>query len=317
MHRTNLVLALLVISLGFAAYGMTADEAVALFQGNEIMVTLSDEGLATLEEMIDAFREELGIEGGLDETNEASVMALDLPIAQVSIVGLLSQTLYVIADVFLGELPEARSVFLRGKHWGLKALRMDSDFPIVESRDGFTAAVASSEDLASLYWAAANWIRAAQYSPLEAVFAGVPEKTEAMLLRCMELDGTYANHGPFASLGAFWSGLPRLPAGYYRKNLSKSLFFFCGAIDEPELCTGSDCADCPSYAAEALAEFGFFHNRVLFVEFYLIQMETWSDAQRVLEEVLSKPIGSQYPLYNASSQAKARLLLDVVEQRSE
>jgi TRAP transporter TatT component family protein len=316
MQRANLVVPLLVMSLGFAAHGMTADEAVALFQGNEIMIALSDEGLATLEEMIDAFREELGIEGGVDEASEASVMALDLPAAQASIVGLLSQTLYVMADVFLVELIEAQTVFVRGKHWGLKALRMDPDFLIIESRDGFNDAVAASEDLASLYWAAANWMRAAQYSPLEAVFTGVPEKTEAMLLRCMELDGTYANYGPFASLGAFWSGLPRLPGGYYRKDFSKSLFFFCGAIDEPELCTEFVCADCPSYAPGSLAEYGFFHNWVLFVEFYLMQMGAWPDAQRILEEVLSKPIGDQYPLYNGSSQAKARQLLDVIEQRS-
>jgi hypothetical protein len=316
MQRTNLVVPLLVMSLGFAAHGMTADEAVALFQGNEIMIALSDEGLATLEEMIDAFRVELGIEGDLDEANEASVMALELPAVQASIVGLLSQTLYVMADVFLGEFPEAQSVFLRGKHWGLKALRMNLDFLIIESSGGLNAAVAVSEDLASLYWAAANWMRAAQYSPLEAVFAGVPEKTEAMLLRCMELDGTYANYGPFASLGAFWSGLPRLPGGYYRKDFSKSLFFFCGAIDELELCADSDCVDCPSSALGSLAEYDFFHNRVLFVEFYLIQMGAWSDAQRILEEVLSKAIGDQYPLYNASSQAKARRLLDVIEQRS-
>ncbi len=109
MHRTNLVLALLVISLGFAAYGMTADEAVALFQGNEIMVTLSDEGLATLEEMIDAFREELCIEGGLVEMDDASVIAFDLPVAQISMVVLLSQNLVVMAVVLLGELPDART----------------------------------------------------------------------------------------------------------------------------------------------------------------------------------------------------------------
>ena len=317
MHRTNPVaVLLLVLGIGFPAAGMTADDAIAIFTGNEIMVTLSDEGLATLQEMIDAFREELAVGAGIDEANEDAVMVVDLPLAQVSIISLLSQTYYVLADVFLGNTSEEQSIFLRGKHWGLKALRMDPDFLIAESRDGFASAVSSSEDLASLYWVAANWMRAAQFNPLEAVFAGVPEKTEAMLLRCIELDHTYANHGPFISLGAFWSGLPRLPAGYHRKNLSRSLFFFCSALDEPDLCAEAECAECPSYVEESSVEADFFHNRVLFAEFYLMEMEYWEPAQQVLTEVLSEPIGDQYPLYNASSQAKARLLLGVIEQHS-
>ena len=66
-------------------------------------------------------------------------------------------------------------------------MRMNPEFAALEESDGFVAAVQVADNLEGMYWASSNWLRAAQFNVLAAVFANVPEKTEAITLRCMEL----------------------------------------------------------------------------------------------------------------------------------
>jgi hypothetical protein len=313
MRRLLLFTVLALLVGGGAALAMTVDEAIALFQGSDIMIPYNDEGRATLAEMISAFRGALGVPDELDETNEDAVMAFDVDAGQIDVLNKLSQTYYTFADAFLGGDPEERPTYLRGKHWGLKALRMNPDFTATESSDGFVAAVATVENIDGLYWAAANWLRAAEFNPLEAVFAGVPEKTDTMSQRCLELDETYMNYGSYRALAAFWAGLPKLPAGHYRKNWNRSLGYFCTIVEEPEIC--GECSDCPGYCGFLPEMNEYFENRVFFVEFWLIQKGGyWEDAKRILESVLAEPIGELYPLYNAISQEKALEFLEEVEK---
>jgi len=105
-----------------------------------------------------------------------------------------------------------------------------------------------------------------------------------------------------------------MPAGYYRKNWSRSLGYFCHVIDEPELCADVDCDVCPDPSEFDPAADEYFENRLLFVQYYLIQRKMWEDAKRILDEVLAEPIGEKYPLYNAFSQEKAREFLEEVEE---
>ncbi|RLE39720.1 hypothetical protein DRJ12_00130, partial [Candidatus Acetothermia bacterium] len=188
MRKLMLLVLMFLVGFGSLSYAMSLDDALALFHGSDIMIQYNDEGRATLEEMIAAFHDALGVPADLDETNEDVVMAFDIDSEQLDIVNKLSQAYYTYADVFLDGDPSERATYLSGKHWGLKALRMDPDFVAAESSDGFVAAVATSENLAGLYWASANWLRAGEFNVLEAVFAGVPEKTDALSRRCIELD---------------------------------------------------------------------------------------------------------------------------------
>ena len=314
MRKLLLLLCLTVLVSGGAALALTLDEALALFPGNDIMVPYSEEGKATLEGMIDAFRAALGVTSDLDETNEAAVMAFEVDPALLDIVGKLSQTYYTYADAFLGGDDEEKPTYLRGKHWGLKGLRMDATFAETEDTEGFVAAAETIEDITIGYWAAANWLRAAQFDPLAAVFANTPEKTEAINLRCLELDDTYMAYGGYRALGGFWAGLPKLPAGNYRKNWSRSLGYFCHVVNEPEICGASDCDICPPLGEFDPAADEYLENRAFFVEFYLMEREMWEDAKRILEEILAEPIGDVYPLYNAISLEKAATFLAEVEE---
>jgi len=313
MRRLLLFTVLTLLVGGATALAMTVDEAVALFQGSDIMIPYSDEGRATLDEMTSAFRGALGVPDELDETNEDAVMAFDADAGLIDIINKLSQTYYTLADAFLEGDSEERPTYLRGKHWGLKALRMNPDFTATESTDDFVAAVGVAENVDGLYWAAANWLRASEFNKLEAVFAGVPAKTDAMSLRGLELDETYMNYGSYRALGAFWAGLPKLPGGAYRKNWNRSLGYFCNVVNEPEIC--AECNDCPDFG-EFLPEMDeYFENRLLFVEYWLIQKGGyWEEAKRILDSVLAEPIGDKYPLYNAISQEKALEFLEEVEE---
>jgi len=312
MRKLLLFTAVLMVALGSSAVAMTLDEAIGLFSGSDIVIPYSDEGQAQLEAAIAAFREALGVTDALNEANEDALMAFVVDASLMHIIPMLQQCYYTLADAFLGD-DEAtvKPYYLRGKHWGLKVLRMDPEFAATETADGFVAAVQGSDNLEGLYWTSSNWLRAGQFDVLAAVFAGMPEKTEAITLRCMELDDTYTHYGAYRALGAFWSGLPKLPAGKFRKNWNASLSHFCKIVDEPALCGA--CDDCTDFGPIDPSVHEYLENRMFFVEFYLMERGLWADAKRVVDSVIADGIGDKYLLYNAISLEKAAIFLEEIE----
>ena len=284
--------------------GSDLEAALALIPSEDVMIEYSDEGRAQLEAAIVAFRVALDISDDLDEKREDAVTAFPVDLAQKDLVNKLSQCYYTLADAFLAGEPGEEATYLMGKHWGLKSLRMNPEFARLEQEEGFDAAVRAETDVPALYWANANWLRVSEFNKLAAVMAKVPEKSEAIALRLLELEATYIAYGPYRSLGAFWGGLPRLPFGTYRKNFEKALSYFCYIVDESEYC-----ADCDGCTFDPICD-EYFENRLLFVEFYLMERELWEDAARIAQSVLDEPVGDKHPLYNAISQEKAQEFLE-------
>jgi len=319
MRKLLLFTMLALLIGGGAALAITVDEAVALFQGSDIMIPHSDEGRATLEAMIGTFRGALAVPDDLDELEEADVTGFEVDLTHKDVVNKLSQAYYTLADAFLAGDPEERNTYMKGRNWGFKSLRMNPDFVAVEGEAGdsweeFVEAVNQEADISALYWAGANWLRWGEFNPLQAVVALIPQQTDAISKRCIELDDTYVNYGSYRALAAFWAGLPKLPAGNYRKNWSRSLGYFCHIVDEPEICADWDCDVCPEPGEFDPAANEYFENRVFFVEYYLMQRGMWNDAKRILDQVLSEPIGEKFPLYNAISLEKAVGFLKEVEE---
>jgi hypothetical protein len=125
-----------------------------------------------------------------------------------------------------------------------------------------------------------------------------------MAKRSLELDGGYICYGPYRTLGAYFGGLPAL----FGQDLGLALAFFCEVVSEPSFCAG--CTSCPIDPSSS----EYFENRLLLVEFYLLEKKLWPDAARVLRSILDEPIGTKYPLYNAVCQEKARTFLAEVEK---
>jgi len=301
------ILGLALVSLcaiGASGLAMTLGEALALFQNDNIAVTFTDEGRVQLLDVIGTLRAALGVTDALNEESEDIVMEFAVDASLKDVVTKLSQAYYTLANVFY--TPETNeATYLRGKHWGLKSLRMNPSFAAIEgpwnSSPNTVEAAKAETDVAALYWATANWLRVSQKNPLVAVFAGVPAKTQAMSERTLELDPGYVAGGSYRSLGAYWSQLPLTGSP------DKGLPFLCHVVTEPAC---SACGDCQPALAAADE---YFENRTFIAEFYYMPKKMWADAARVLESVLAEPIGTKYPLMNAYAQDNARKLLAEVQ----
>ena len=280
----------------------------AIFREGDIVVEYSDEGQARLVAAIDVLKNTLGVPENLDEENEDAVMAYGIDLERKDLVNKLSQCYYTLANAFMNGDPDEEITYQKGKHWGLKSLRMDPQFVALEEEEDFVEAVQAETDIAALYWTYGNWARKDEFDKLGAIFRNDPPKLLALAEQALSIDGRYLCFGPYRSLGAFWGGLPRLPFGKFRKNLSFAQDYLCKVVDESVVC--SSCTDCP--LDQACNE--YFENRTFFVEFYLMEEQLWEDAERILQSVLDEPIGDKYPLYNSLSHENARQLLEKVNE---
>jgi len=300
MRKLLLFLALVVVTFGGTAVGLTLDEALALFENDQVMIEYSDAGKAMLEEIIDALKVGLGAPADLDEDSEDAVGALDIPMEMKHVVNNLSQAYYTMANVFMSA-PDNFVVYRAGKHWGFKSLRMNPEFNDLTG-GRFDDSVARETDVQALYWTNANWLRASKENVMGAVFGGVPAKTEMLTNRVIELDSGFIVGGPYRSFGGYYEQLP----GLFGRDINKSLFYLCHVVDEPTFCDGTGAGEIVPDAD------AYFENRTFFAEYYLIPEKHWEDAARILQGVIDEEIGALYPLMNAYAQEHARELLEEV-----
>lgn len=276
---------------------MDLDTALSYYQNDSFAIEYSDTGHAQLLGMIDAFKEALGVPADLDEKNEDKVGAFEIDISLKDIVNKLSQAYYTLGNVFV-DPSENEDVYLKGKNWGLKSLRMNPGFAELE-KSRFDSAVAAETDIAALYWTNSNWLRVAQKHPLQAVMAGVTKRTGAIMDRLLELDTSYLSGGIYRSYGAYYSGLP------IGKDMNKALSYLCHVVDEPDYCADEE---------KVPGADEYFENRSFFVEFYLMPKKQWEDAARILQSIIDDPIGDKFPFMNAYSQVHAEELLAEVQK---
>jgi hypothetical protein len=293
--------------------GITDDDvasALALFPyGQDVAVTWSDEGRTALEAAIDVLETALGVDVLFDHADEGAYMTLDVAADRKTWVNALSQAYYTWGDVFLTDNEAKKGAFARGQYWGLKSLRMSSEFSTEELRHGFVEAVEQEGDVAALFWTYGNWSRKDEYDPLGAIARNDPPKLVALITRALEVDDSYLAYGPYRALAAFWGGLPPLPLYAYGQNLPRVLSYICPVINEPGYC--SACGDCPvSSDGDA-----YFENRLVFAEYYLMEKGLWDDAARVLQSILDDELGERFALYNAYCAKRAEELLRDVLRR--
>ncbi|MEA1871492.1 MAG: TRAP transporter TatT component family protein [Candidatus Bipolaricaulota bacterium] len=308
MRKLVLVGVCLLLFMGVTAVAqdepvtMDLDTALSYYQNDSFVIEYSDAGKTQLLGIIDAFKAALGVTEDLDETSEDAVVAFDIDISLKDIVNKLSQAYYTLGNVFV-DPSENEDIYLKGKNWGLKSLRMNPEFAELE-KSRFDTAVAAETDAAALYWTNSNWLRVAQKNPLQAVVAGVTKRTGAIMDRLLDIAPNYLSGGVYRSYGAYYSGLPSM----FGRDLGKALCYLCPVIEEPGYC-----AEC-SIAEHVPGTDAYFENRSFFVEFYLMPKKQWEDAARILQSILDDPIGEQYPFMNAYSQENVRELLAEVQE---
>ncbi len=262
-------------------------KGLSIFQDEDVVVTTQKELQAGIDAFLAAYK--------IDPTNKL-------------VLNKLSQCYYTLADAFLTDKDAQLSAYVNGQRYGEESLRADPNFVATEKKDGFIAAVKQETDIRALYWTYANWARKDEFDKLGAIFRNDPPKLVALIERALEVDPSYLVYGPYRSLGAFWGGLPRMPAGTYRKNLKKAKYYLCKVVDDPEIC--SDCADCPIDPSVN----GYFENRLFYAEYYLMEAGKWERAKQVLKEIISTDPGNVYVLYNPLCQKRAKKLLEEVNK---
>ena len=304
------VVALLLTVLSVIAQDTTMhlEEALAVFRDGRLIVEYSDHGRAQLESAIETFKNALGIPKNLNEKSEKDVNAFAVDQDQKDLVNKLSQCYFTLGAMFMKGENNQEDIHRKGKHWGLKSLRMTPDFVALEKGEGFVEAIKMETDVAALYWACMNWLGVAKFDKLAAIPAGIVRKTVIMLERILELDVTYDCYGPYRVLGSIWGTLPRMPFGTYRKNLERARTYLCQVVDNAKICSDPHSGLIDPACTE------YFGNRLTFAEFYLMEKGLWEDASQVLQSVINEPIGKTYPLCNARAQDDARELLEEVNK---
>ncbi len=303
--RTTVVAILL--SISFIVVGgdepRTLDDVSSFFRGDMLAVPWTAEGESQLHTMIETLESIIGIPSTLDASYEAVVECFDVAADLRAVVLRLAHLYFELGNAFAGGDLDALVAFERGKHWGLKGLRMDPRFARIEQEQGFEAAVAEETNVGFLFWTCLCWLRCAEANPIMAAVSGTPAKALLMLERCAELDPEYAMCGPYRALAGFWGGLPDLPLTRLRRNLDLAFEYSCRAMNDDldlhctEACNGPDgCGH-------------FLENRLTFVKYYLLPSGNIEHAERVLREITSDPSDVVYPLHDALARHDAEMLL--------
>ena len=272
---------LILLSIGLIAVGSdeaAVDDGSCFFRGDMLAVPWTVEGESQLWAMIETLESMIGVPPSLDASSEAEVERFDIPADLRPFALRLAQLYFELGNAFAGGGLDALVAFERGKHWGLKGLRMDPEFAQIEQDRGFEAAVAEATDVGVLFWTCLCWLRCAEANPIMAAVSGTPAKVLSMLERCVDIDPQYAMCGPYRALAGFWGGLPDLPLTWLRRNLDLALEYSCRVMTGDPHCleTSNGPDECDR----------FLENRLTFVKYYLLPSGHIEDAVRILREIL-------------------------------
>ncbi len=216
--------------------------------------------------------------------------------SQSFVIDRLSQCYYELTTFSEGNTPEDRDLFEEGKAYGLRSLRLNSDFAEWEKTD-FAKATGFVTDPAALLWTANNWGALFGYNPLQGmVDVG---KVKALYERGIEIDETYWGGSFHNALGAMLITLPALLGGdpeQGRAHLERAI------------------ALAPNYLENHVVYaqyWGFTYN--LFGKISGIRDRKLIEHE--LNFVLSSPIGN-WPFWNREAKKEAKALLQKPEEVS-
>jgi len=237
------------------------------------------------EQMAEAIR---GYESLLPTLDTLSVQS------QTYVLDRLALLCYEATTFTLGNTPEDRRWFERGKAYGLRSLRLNAAFAQHETRD-FATAVSGVTDPAALLWTANNWGGLCGMNPIEGLLHF--KEVRALYERCLAVTETYWGASAHNALGALLVVTP-VPLG-----------------GDPE--KGKTHLE----AAIALAP-TYLQNRVVFAQYWGFTYDVFGNVngvrdaaltERELTFVLTAPLGD-WPFWNREAKKEAEILLLRVEE---
>jgi hypothetical protein len=208
----------------------------------------------------------------------------------------LAQLCYELTTFSLGNTPDDKLAFQKGKDYGLRSLRLNPEFARLEN-DDFTAAVALVIDPAALLWTADNWGALFNYDPIGGMLN--VGKVRTLYERCLAVDEGYWGASPHNALGAMLVVTPGVLGGDTNAGLDHL---------ERALALNPD----------------YLVNRVVRAQYWGFTYDLFGNVSGVrdaafieeqLKIVLDAPIGD-WPFWNREAKREAEALLDELRERT-
>jgi len=150
---------------------------------------------------------------------EAVLPSLDtLPVqSQAYVLNRLSELCYEAAMFTEGNTPEDKTLFVKGKEYGLRSLRLNDAFAANEWA-GLEAALEHATDPMAMHWAANNWGMLCGMNPIQ----GLLEQSSVLLLfsRTIEVDRDFWGGSAASALGSLLIMLPGMMGGNDQRGLA-------------------------------------------------------------------------------------------------
>lgn len=204
---------------------------------------------------------------------------------------------FILAEAYLEEWDEKKSAYSRGYDLGLRSLRTDENFDELYSEVGQVALKNlpdSVDNVEGLFWTGGNLGRLAEK---KGVMEALGDKDLPVLVslnrRVLELDESYLGGGAHRNLGAIGAEvLNKLPLTLWQVRSNgfsweKSREHFEEAIDIAPGC---------------------LENYLAYAKYYALKRGKEELALDLLDKVIEKPLGDEYPLINEVAKEKAEEL---------
>jgi len=138
--------------------------------------------------------------------------------SQSYVLNRLSQLCYEAAMFTEGDTPEDEALFIKGKEYGFRSLRLNEEFAARE-RAGLEAALAFANDAMAMHWAANNWGMLCGMHPIT---QGLLEQGSVMCLfeRTIEVDRGFWGGSAASALGSLLIMLPGMMGGNDQRGLA-------------------------------------------------------------------------------------------------
>ncbi len=239
----------------------------------------------TLVEHADAVYAAATSEASLRKAIELYEAAYALEQQSPHVLDRLSLAYYQLASAYAPSKAKRIEMHERGKNFGMKRLEMHPGYrEVVEEGGAVKEAVARISELEYIHamlFTASNWAWSGELQGLTKVAFDIP-KVKAMFERAMEIDADYYCAGPTLLAASYYA-----KAGAFGGDMEKSYRLFSEATSDPQC----------------------LYNKVLFAEFYALQLYEQELYHRLLTEVVEYDGESPYILENDFAKQRAAEML--------
>jgi len=248
-------------------------------------------------------RREDRTEGRLRQALRTYRQALDRKPDSTHVLNRLALGYFTLAEAYLEDWEQKKTAFSTGYDFGLRSLRTNKDFDELYRKVGFAALKnlpESVRNVEGLFWTGANLGRLTEEKGVMDSLNDLPALV-SLNRRVLELDETYLGGGARRTLGSIAGEvLSRLPLTFWqvRSNgfsWNKAREHFRRSIE--------------------LAP-GCLENYLAYARYYALKKGKEERALELLNKVIEKPLGTNYPLINEIAKGKAKeLRSEVLDDR--